>query len=126
VPGEQSSSDPIFAAIREHRAAARGHDKAVDAENDESNSRTDAELGAATSEAFVRLNDTSTELVSTLPTTLAGLVAVCRYMAPVLEVEGTPRIPLEVKLGNFETAFGAFCRTVADAIEGMHKGPVTA
>ena len=47
--------------------------------------------------------------------TLAGLTALLRYVAPLLQEAGAPGLPIEVPFaGRWSAAFGTFCANVAD------------
>jgi hypothetical protein len=52
--------------------------------------------------------------------TMAGLIALLRYMAPLLKEEDAPALPLEVQFDSrWETAFGVFCANVADRLAAI-------
>jgi hypothetical protein len=60
--------------------------------------------------------------------TTAGLIALLRYMTPLLQEEDAPALPLEVQFDNrWETAFGTFCANVADRLAaiGANESAVT-
>ncbi len=128
--GASPSDDPIYGAIEAHQRAYRGHVEAVHIEYAYEENTVlvrdmDAEqlaeydvLERATCKAFARMHDMSIALVTTKPTTVAGIGAVCRYMKSLLE-EGTPGLPLENEFGDVETGMGVFCDTIAAAIESM-------
>jgi hypothetical protein len=123
--------DPTFTVIGEHHAAARAHVNAVRAEfgfEEERVSIRDMDpetlkqyqaLEAATAAASDRMHIAGKNLLTTLPTTAKGIAALCLYMAPLLEEDGSARLPLDAPFGDFETAFGAFCRMVAEAVHQM-------
>jgi len=88
--------DPIYAAIEAHQRAHRGHIDAVRVEfafeeNTVSERNMNAEqrgkfaiLQNATAAAAHQLEKTSNALVTTKPTTVAGIDAVCRYTKSLL------------------------------------------
>jgi hypothetical protein len=133
VGSTSNARDPIFEVIKQHRAARAAFKEAVRIEFGFEKDRVPVGrmnpetlkeyqiLEAASSEASQRLNDAGVQLVSLLPTSPAGLVAVCRYMAPLLEKDGAAGLPLDSHFNDFENAFGAFCRTVADTIVEMSQ-----
>jgi hypothetical protein len=95
------SADPIYAVIEQHRKAAAEHLEAlrvqfayeehggIKGERLEEYQRLDGE----TDEAYRRMEDASGELVNTKPTTLAGIVALCRYIGPLFEGDDSPDLP---------------------------------
>jgi hypothetical protein len=126
---ERLAIDPIYAIIEAHQNAYRDYSDGVDAENaceeaaggqwnmDAEQQRMFARLKQVTGAAWTRMKALSSAMVTTKPTTLAGIGAVCRYMKSLLK-EGTPGLPFEVELGDLEAGMGIFCDTIAAAIEG--------
>jgi hypothetical protein len=68
--------DPIYAAIEEHRAAYAAYDAAAEGPDDEND------------EAFRELDRASQHLMRAEASTLAGLIALLRYVAPLLQQAG--------------------------------------
>ena len=104
------SPDPILAAIAAHQKAYADYDKTVtdSAPNDENRA------------AFRALDKACRHLVLAEASTMAGLMALLRYMAPLLQEEDAPALPLEVQFDSkWETAFGTFCANVADRVTAI-------
>jgi len=122
--------DPIYTAIEVHQKAFRGHIDAVHIEftyeeaadgrwnMNAEQTRAFARLGDATHAAFLRMEEMGIALVTTKPTTLAGIGAVCRYLKSLLE-DGTPGLCLENEFGDVESGISIFCDTIAAAVEGL-------
>jgi hypothetical protein len=94
---------------RAHQEAYVAYDKTVtdSAPNDENRA------------AFRALDRACRRLVKAEASTMAGLIALLRYMAPLLQEEDAPALPLEIQIDNrWETTFGAFCANVADRARG--------
>jgi hypothetical protein len=52
--------------------------------------------------------------------TLAGLIALLRYAAALLEEAGAPGLPIEIPFaGRRSAAFGTFCANVADGLTAI-------
>jgi hypothetical protein len=110
TPPTNTPTDPIYAAIAVHQKAYAEYDKTVtdSAPNDENRA------------AFRALDKACRRLVLAEASTLAGLIALLRYVAPLLQEEDAPALPLEVQSDSrWETAFGAFCANVADTLAGI-------
>ncbi len=78
--------------------------------------------------AFRALDKACRRLVLAEASTMAGLIALLRYMAPLLQEEDAPALPLEVQYDNsWEAAFGTFCANVADRVTAIEaaKSAVT-
>jgi len=123
--------DPIFAAIDEHPSAIAAHDAATDIRaafndvnmNDEQRMQL-AVLEAAVDGAWDRLEDAGITLVNTDPTTLAGILALCRYVEPLLNERDTVNLP-EVIYWDDDTrssAGGALVNVIAVAVRSLSKG----
>jgi hypothetical protein len=89
--------DPIFAVIERHRKACREHNEALDTHMDFEEVGMTGEklekyesLVAETDAAHDRLDDFGCDLINTKPTTLAGILALCRYINPLFEEEDSP------------------------------------
>jgi hypothetical protein len=78
-------------------------------------------LEVATSAAFDDMDDVGCDLVNTKPTTLAGIVALCRYVEPLLNEDGTPQMP-EIVAWEDDTeslVAGALANVIAAAVRTM-------
>jgi hypothetical protein len=93
--------DPIHDVIEAHRKAAREHTKAIDLEAafEEAGGiygerREEYErLDAVTMTAHYAQVDAGRNLVNTRPTTLAGILALCRYIQPLFGEVDQPELP---------------------------------
>jgi hypothetical protein len=104
--------DPIYAAIEAHRAAYAAYDGAAEAPDDENQ------------EAFRELDRASQLLMRAEATTIAGLIALLRYVATLLQEGGSPGLPIEVPFaGRWSAAFGTFCAHVADGLPAILTAP---
>jgi hypothetical protein len=100
--------DPIYAAIEAHRAAYAAYDGAAEAPDDENE------------EAFRELDRASQRLMRAEASTLAGLIALLRYAAPLLQDAGAPGFPIEIPFaGRWSAAFGTFCANVANSLAAI-------
>ena len=108
VDSENSTAtptDPIYAAIEAHRAAYAAYDQAAEAPDDENE------------EAFRELDRASQLLMPAEASTLAGLIAMLCYVAPLLQEAGAPGFPIEIPFaGRWSAAFGKFCAKVAKSL----------
>jgi hypothetical protein len=113
VDSENSTAtpaDPIYGAIAAHQVAYADYDKTV----------TDSAPDDENRAAFRALDKACRRLVLAEASTMAGLIALLRYMAPLLQEEDAPSLPLEVQYDNsWETAFGAFCANVAERLTAI-------
>jgi hypothetical protein len=51
---------------------------------------------------------------------MEGLIALLQHMAPLLQEEDAPALPLEVQFDSrWETAFGTFCANVAERLAAI-------
>jgi hypothetical protein len=110
TPPTNTPTDPIHGAIAAHQKAYADYDKTVtdSAPNDENRA------------AFRALDKACRRLVLAEASTMAGLIALLRYMAPLLQEEDAPALPLEVQYDNsWETAFGAFCANFAERLAAI-------
>jgi hypothetical protein len=104
--------DPIYAAIQAHRAAYAAYDAAAEGPDDENE------------EAFRELDIASQQLMRAEASTLAGLTALLRYVAELLQEAGSPGLPIEVPFaGRWSAAFGTFCAHVADRLPAILTAP---
>jgi hypothetical protein len=131
APAAAPAIDPIYAASDKHRQAVAAHDAATDVRaafndvnmNDERRTQL-AVLEGAVDDAWDRLEDAGITLVNTDPITLAGIVALCRYVEPLLNESGTVNLP-EVIYWDDDThssAGGALVNVIAVAVRSLSKG----
>lgn len=124
------SEDPIFAVIEQHRAACTAYNEAISNHTafEESGSEDEAALAMLDAEverAYQHMEyKVGGELLETLPTTLAGIVALCRYVAPLLNVahDGTTMyLPEFVEFGDGATITpaAAFATVIAEAVAAL-------
>jgi len=107
-----ATADPIYAAIEAHRAAYAAYDHAAEAPDDENE------------EAFRELDRASQLLMRAEASTLAGLTALLRYVAELLQEAGAPGLPIEDPFaGRWSAAFGTFCAHVADRLPAILTAP---
>jgi hypothetical protein len=100
--------DPIYSAIDNHRAAYAAYDAVADGPDDENDA------------AFSALDSASQRLLLAKTSTMAGLIALLRYMSPLLQAPGAPALPLEVPFGGrWPAAFGTFCANVAGRLTAL-------
>jgi hypothetical protein len=100
--------DPIYAAIEAHRAAYAAYDGAAEASDEEND------------EAFRELDRASQLLMRAEASTMAGLIALLRYAAPLLQEAGAPGFPIEIPFaGRWSAAFGTFCANVANSLAAI-------
>jgi hypothetical protein len=106
-------TDPIYGAIAAHQKAYADYDKTVtdSAPNDENRA------------AFRALDRACRRLVKAETSTTEGLIALLRYMAPLLQEPDSPSLPLEIQFDNsWEKVFGVFCANVADRLTTFKVG----
>ena len=102
------TNDPIHGAIAAHRAACVAYDAAAEASDEEND------------EAFRALDQASQRVMRAEASTLAGLTALLRYVAPLLQEAGAPGFPIEIPFaGRWSAAFGKFCANVADRLTAI-------
>jgi hypothetical protein len=110
TPPTNAPTDPIYGAIAAHQEAYADYDKTV----------TDSAPDDENRAAFRALDKACRRLVLAEASTMAGLIALLRYMAPLLQEEDAPALPLEVQFdSSWEAAFGAFCANVADRLTAI-------
>jgi hypothetical protein len=56
------------------------------------------------------------DLVTTRPTTLAGIAAVCWHVAVHMMEEDSPGMPLENHFGHVQTGLAVFCENIGTAV----------
>jgi hypothetical protein len=128
TPSQGIEGDPIFAVIERHRMACIEHDEAVHIHMDfEEIGMTGAKLEkyeslvAETDAAHDRLDDVGCDLINTKPTTLAGILALCRYITPLFEEEDSPDLPTYILYDDDTTATPAeaLCYVIGRAAEDL-------
>src|SRR5207245_8634467 len=110
TPPLNTPTDPIYGAIAAHHEAYAHYDKTLtdSAPNDENRA------------AFRALDKACRRLVLAEASTMAGLIALLRSMAPLLQEEDAPALPLEAQFDSgWETAFGTVCANVADRLAAI-------
>lgn len=131
--------DPIYAVIEQHRKAALAYKEAMHIEFAfEENSGLPMKgevlgkynlLCHATSEASEVMDGAACDLVNTLPTTLAGVVALCQYIHPLFaEGQDCSVLPEMIEFDDDTSAYmaEAFARVIGKAVgELMAAGAVT-
>jgi hypothetical protein len=124
--------DPIYDVIEAHRKAAREHIEVLDihcafeecgmqGEKLEEYKR----LVALTDEAYYAMSSAGYTLVNTRPTTLAGILALCRYIEPLFGETDQPDLPEYIDYDDDTQAYipEAFAYVIGLAIEELMKAP---
>jgi hypothetical protein len=120
--------DPIYEVIEQHRKAAREHHEAVDIhmafeELDMEGEKLEKynSLVAETDASYDRLDDVGCDLINTKPTTLAGILALCRYIKPLFEEDDSPDLPVHILYDDDTTAtpIEALCYVLGRAVEDL-------
>jgi hypothetical protein len=120
--------DPIFAVIERHRKACAAHNEAIDTHMDfEEVGMAGAKLEkyeslvAETDAAYDRLDDVGCDLINTKPTTLAGILALCRYINPLFVKDDAPDLPEYILYDDDTTATPAeaLCYVIGRAAEDL-------
>jgi len=119
--------------IEQHRKAAREHTEAIDLEaaSEEAGGFKDEwreeyeRLSAVTMAAYYAMADAGRTLVNTRPTTLAGILALCRYIEPLFAETDQPDLPEHIEYEDAAAAFipEAFACVIGRAIEELIKVP---
>src|SRR5450631_3219420 len=127
-------ADPIHAVIEAHRKAAREHHEAIDIHCAFEECGMQGEklakykrLTAETDAAYDRMEVVSLDLINTKPTTLAGILALCRYMEPLFGETDQPDLPEYIDYDDDTQAYipEAFARVIGLAIEELIKAAQT-
>jgi len=126
--------DPIYDVIEQHRKAAREHIEALNihcafeecgmqGEKLEEYER----LVALTDEAYYAMADVGRHLVNTRPTTLAGILALCKYIEPLFGEVDQPDLPEMIEYDDDTQAYipEAFAYVIGRAIEELMKAAQT-
>jgi hypothetical protein len=123
--------DPIHDVIEQHRKAAREHIEAVriqfayeehggiQGERREEYQR----LEAAVDVAWVAMADAGCTLVNARPTTLARILALCRYIEPLFGETDQPDLPDHIDYEDDAQAYipEAFAYVIGRAVEALMK-----
>ena len=120
--------DPIYAVIEAHRRACTEHVEAVHIHMAFEEVGMTGEklkkynsLVAETNAAYDRMDDAGCDLINTKPTTLAGILALCRYINPLFEEEDSPDLPTYILYDDDTTATPAeaLCYVIGRAAEDL-------
>jgi hypothetical protein len=78
-------------------------------------------LVAETDAAYDRLDDVGCDLINTKPTTLAGILTLCRYLSPLFEEEDSYDLPTCISYDDDTTATPAeaLCYVIGLAVEDL-------
>jgi hypothetical protein len=126
--------DPIYDVIEQHRKAAREHNAALDIHCAFEECGMQGEklakykrLTAETAAAYDRMEVAGFDLINTLPTTLAGILALCRYIEPLFGEMDQPDLPEHIEYDNDTSAYipEAFAYVIGRAIEELIKAAQT-
>jgi hypothetical protein len=102
------TNDPIYAVIEAHHAAYAAYNEAAEAPDEDSG------------EAFRELDGASRRVMRAEASTLAGLIALLRYVAPLLQEAGAPEFPIEIPFaGRWAAAYGTFCANIASCLAAI-------
>jgi hypothetical protein len=126
--------DPIYDVIEQHRKAAREHIEALNihcafeecgmqGEKLEEYER----LVALTDEAYYAMSSAGCTLVNTRPATLAGILALCRYIEPLFGETDQPDLPEYIDYDDDTQAYipEAFAYVIGRAVEELIKAAQT-
>jgi hypothetical protein len=125
--------DPIFAVIERDRKACAEHIEAVRVEfafeeaHDIEGERKEEydRLYAATGDAWDAMDEAARNLVTTKPATLAGILALSRYIEPLFGEDDQPKLPEHIEYEDAASAYipEAFAYVIGRAIEELMKAP---
>jgi hypothetical protein len=123
--------DPIYAVIEAHRKATREHIEAVRiqfAYEEEGGIKGERRqeynrLVALTNAANDAMDEAGCSLVNTGPTTLAGILALCRYIKPLFGETDQPGLPENIEYDDGTSAYipEEFAYVIGRAIEELMK-----
>ena len=122
--------DPIYAVIEAHRKACTEHVEAVHIHMAFEEVGMTGEklekynsLVAETDAAYDRLDDVGCDLINTKPTTLAGILALCRYVKPFFGESDPDELPNYISYDDDSTEYPAeaLFRVIGSAIEALIK-----
>ncbi len=133
--GSAAPPDPIYAVIEVHRKTAREHIEAVRiqfAYEEEGGIKGERlqeyeRLEALTDAAYYAMDEAGCSLVNTRPTTLAGILALCRYIEPLFGETDQPDLPDHIEYEDAASAYvpEAFAYVIGRAIEKLMKAVQT-
>jgi hypothetical protein len=128
APVAASAIDPIYAVIERHKQAHAVHDAAASVRADFYDIHMSADqrkqlaaMEEAVDEAWEQREEAAIDLVNTKPTTLAGIVALCRYVGPLFDADGSLPDVIHWDDDTNTSAAGAFANVIAASIEGLIK-----
>jgi hypothetical protein len=122
--------DPIYAVIETHRKACTEHNEAVHIHMAFEEVGMTGEklekynsLVAETDATYDRLDDVGCDLINTRPTTLAGILALCRYVKPFFGESDPDELPHHILFDDDSTEYPAeaLFRVMGNAIEDLMK-----
>jgi hypothetical protein len=121
--------DPIYDVIEQHRKAAREHIEAVRIQfayeehggKEGERLKEYKRLETLTDVAWVAMADAGCTLVNTRPTTLAGILALCRYIEPLFGETDQPDLPDHIDYEDDAQAYipEAFAYVIGRAMEEL-------
>jgi hypothetical protein len=78
-------------------------------------------LATATGDSWDYLDEVSGDLVNTKPSTLAGIMALCRYLEPLLNDPDLTDLPKSIDWDDEtqSTPAGAFANVIAAAVDAL-------
>ena len=127
--------DQIYDVIEAHRKAAREHIEAVrvqfayEEHGGKQGERLQEyeRLEALTDTAWIAMAESGCSLVNTRPTTLAGILALCRYIEPLFGETDQPDLPDHIDYEDDAQAYipEAFAYVIGRAIEELMKAGQT-
>jgi hypothetical protein len=123
-------ADPIYAVIERHRRACTEHVEAVhihmafeEVGMEGKKLEKYNSLVAETDAAYDRLDDVGCDLINTKPMTLAGVLALCRYVKPFFGESDPDELPHHILYDDDSTEYPAesLFRVMGNAIEALIK-----
>jgi hypothetical protein len=127
-----ATPDPIYDVIEQHRKAAREHIEAVRTQfGYEEEGGIEGErlqeykrFEALVNVAYDAMDEAGCALVNTRPTTLAGILALCRYIEPLFAEDDQPALPEDIDYEDAASAYipEAFAYVIGRAVEELMKG----
>jgi len=84
-------------------------------------------LGALADAAYDAMEDVGLDLINTRPTTVAGILALCQYIAPLFGETEQPNLPQYIAYDDGTDAYTAeaFAYVIGRSIENMMKAEGT-
>jgi hypothetical protein len=127
-------ADPIYEVIERHRKAVLAHTESVDIKCAFEEIGMQGEklkeykrLGALADAAYDAMEDVGLDLINTRPTTVAGILALCQYIAPLFGETEQPNLPQYIAYDDGTDAYTAeaFAYVIGRSIENMMKAEGT-